>query len=591
MAGLSSTAAGHLASGFIPEDSSLPHYWGQTQRVRGQTSTLPMQNHKRIHRALSALGVVIALLASTPRAASAEPSLRSGERVVFYGDSITQQRLYTRYIQQYFYCRYPHLNVHFYNAGWNGDTAVGALSRLDRDVLILKPTVVTLFFGMNDGAYTQTTDAITDRYRQNLEGIITKLQAKGVRVIVFTPGSVDPDKNPHLGDVHYNDNLSALGQAAIDLAKKHNCEFVDVHDPMLAYQTAHKQKNPKFAFTGDGVHPDASGHLVMASIMLSAFHVDPMPAIGTIDVTGDHGDDLAVTKRDDQGVTLAETAPAAVPFWFEAGSTQAMTDSGLANLAEQRLTVKGLAKGAYDLTIDSVDAGEYTTDDLASGILVPGTYATAGHQIHELTYEKESLYYSTWREVRLPFASTSDVSRVIADLMKADDDLAATIYQIAGNPPKSTIRLTHLPGGINLALHKSYVAGDPNTYGWDNGGLTDGSWDPTAQHCFASSDANAFPKTVTIDLGQTSRIATVLLGVPAFGATKTIAISVSADGTNFTDVGTHTFDEAKEARFTYTFASVDARYVRLTYPDHYDDGHGYTNTFAFTEECQVFAAQ
>ena len=550
-----------------------------------------MKNQNRIHTVLCAIAAGLTLFSATPRA-SAAPGLKSGDRVVFYGDSITQQRMYTRYIQQYFYCRYPQLNVHFYNAGWGGDTAGGALGRLDRDVMVLKPTVVTLFFGMNDGRYTQTTDDITNSYRQNLDGIITKLQVKGVRVIVFTPGSVDPDKNPHLGDVHYNDNLAALGQAAIDLAKKHGCEYVDVLHPMLAYQTAHKDKNPKFAFTPDGVHPDASGHLVMTSIMLAAFHVDPMPPLGSIDITtGSTGDNLTVTKRDDQGITLTETTPSAVPFWFEAGSTQAMTDTGLANIAEQRLTVKGLAKGAYDLAIDGVDAGEYATDDLAAGILVPGTYSTIGQRVHDLTSEKENLYFSAWREVRLPLGGSSDVDRVVSDLMKADNDLHTAIYHIAGAPPKSTIRLTHLPGGINIALHKPYVAGDPNTYGWDNGGLTDGSWEGNAQHCFASSDANTFPKTVTIDLGKTANISSVLLGVPAFGATKTITVSVSTDGATFTDVGSHTFDEAKEARYTYALAPVDARFVRLTYPDHYDDGHGYTNTFAFTEECQVFATQ
>ena len=546
---------------------------------------------KRIQFALCAFAG-LALYAATPKIASADPGLKSGDRVVFYGDSITQQRMYTRYIQQYFYCRYPQLNVHFYNGGWGGDTAGGALGRHDRDVMVLKPTVVTLFFGMNDGRYTQTTDDITNSYRQNLDGIITKLQAKGVRVIVFTPGSVDPDKNPNLGNVRYNDNLAALGQAAIDLAKKHGCEYVDVLHPMLAYQTAHKDKNPKFAFTPDGVHPDASGHLVMTSIMLAAFHVDPMPPLGTIDVTtGSTGDNLTVTKRDDQGVTLTETTPSAVPFWFEAGSTQAMTDTGLSNTAEQRLTVKGLAKGAYDLAIDGVDVGEYATDDLANGILVPGTYSTIGQRIHDLTSEKENLYFSAWREVRLPLGGSSDVDRVVSDLMKADNDLHTAIYHIAAAPPKSTIRLTHLPGGINIALHKPYVAGDPNTYGWDNGGLTDGSWEGNAQHCFASSDANTFPKTVTIDLGKTANISSVLLGIPAFGATKTITVSISTDGATFTDVGSHTFDEAKEARYTYALAPVDARFVRLTYPDHYDDGHGYTNTFAFTEECQVFATQ
>ena len=82
--------------------------------------------------------------------ARAEPVLKAGDRVVLYGDSITEQRQYTRFIQQYIQCRYPELKVNFYNAGWSGDTAGGGFGRLERDVLLLKPTVVTLFFGMKD---------------------------------------------------------------------------------------------------------------------------------------------------------------------------------------------------------------------------------------------------------------------------------------------------------------------------------------------------------------------------------------------------------------------------------------------------------
>ena len=78
--------------------------------------------------------------------------------------------------------------------------------------------------------------------------------------------------------------------------------------------------------------------------------------------------------------------------------------------------------------------------------------------------------------------------------------------------------------------------------------------------------------------------------MPPFGATKTIEVQVSADGTRFTTVGSHTFDEAKEARYTYTFPAVNARYVRLNYPDHYADGHGYNATFVFTTECAVYGA-
>lgn len=79
--------------------------------------------------------------------------MHDGDRVVFLGDSITEQKLYSSLIEMYALTRFPKWRLRFRNAGWSGDTAPGGLARLERDVLFFKPTVVTVKFGMNDHAY------------------------------------------------------------------------------------------------------------------------------------------------------------------------------------------------------------------------------------------------------------------------------------------------------------------------------------------------------------------------------------------------------------------------------------------------------
>ena len=54
------------------------------------------------------LVIVFAALAAVS-VARAEGPLKSGDRVVFLGDSITEQRCYTRYVMNYFTLRYPGL--------------------------------------------------------------------------------------------------------------------------------------------------------------------------------------------------------------------------------------------------------------------------------------------------------------------------------------------------------------------------------------------------------------------------------------------------------------------------------------------------
>src|SRR5580700_3203909 len=115
----------------------------------------------------------------SPGARADEFFIHDGDRVVFLGDSITEQRLYTSYIEAYALSRHPSWKLVFRNAGWGGDTSwlrqrshpneaqlfaaddatllamvkKAVDSGLSRDVLPLKPTIVTVDFGMNDHEY------------------------------------------------------------------------------------------------------------------------------------------------------------------------------------------------------------------------------------------------------------------------------------------------------------------------------------------------------------------------------------------------------------------------------------------------------
>jgi lysophospholipase L1-like esterase len=82
--------------------------------------------------------------------------LHDKDSVVFYGDSITEQRLYTTFVETFVVTRYPQLNVRFVNSGWGRETVAGGDGgpvdlRLTRDVVFHKATVMTVMLGMNEG--------------------------------------------------------------------------------------------------------------------------------------------------------------------------------------------------------------------------------------------------------------------------------------------------------------------------------------------------------------------------------------------------------------------------------------------------------
>src|SRR5580698_5417553 len=93
--------------------------------------------------------VLLGLLISCPCAIRAESDfyLKDGDTVVFYGDSITNQRLYTVFIETFAATRFPGRRIRFVHSGWPGDRAGGGAGgsadiRLERDVIAYNPSVV-----------------------------------------------------------------------------------------------------------------------------------------------------------------------------------------------------------------------------------------------------------------------------------------------------------------------------------------------------------------------------------------------------------------------------------------------------------------
>lgn len=132
-------------------------------------------------RALLRAFVLLAVLFLPVVCGAAEPVLQSieldsGDTLVFCGDSITHQCLYTQYVEDFFYTRYPERKIRFHNAGIGGDKAFDALMRFDRDIAAYKPKYVTVLLGMNDGTYANFDQAVFDTYERDMTELLDKLE-------------------------------------------------------------------------------------------------------------------------------------------------------------------------------------------------------------------------------------------------------------------------------------------------------------------------------------------------------------------------------------------------------------------------------
>jgi lysophospholipase L1-like esterase len=202
--------------------------------------------------------------------------LRKGDRLAICGDSITEQKMYSRLMEDYLTMCVPELDITVRQYGWSGERAPQFLARMTNDCLRFKPTIATTCYGMNDHEYRPYEDRIGKTYRESSQAIVEAFEANGARVIQGSPGCIGMvprwNKNTNSTVELLNQNLCTLRNIGIDVAIHEKAGFADVFWPMLtAGAEAQKEYGAKYAISGaDGVHPSWAGHTVMAYAFLKA---------------------------------------------------------------------------------------------------------------------------------------------------------------------------------------------------------------------------------------------------------------------------------------------------------------------------------
>ncbi|MCI0541499.1 MAG: SGNH/GDSL hydrolase family protein [Verrucomicrobiales bacterium] len=206
--------------------------------------------------------------------------LRPGDRLAICGDSITEQKMYSRILETYLTVCTPELNISTRQYGWSGETAPGFLARMTNDCLRFQPTIATTCYGMNDHRYRPYEPAIGEQYKQASTAIGGAFKSAGARVVHGSPGCVGLvprwSKFTNATKDELNLNLCELRNIGIDIAQSQKISFADVFWPMLKADHSARQKyGPDYAVPGkDGVHPGWAGQVVMAYAFLKAFGLD-----------------------------------------------------------------------------------------------------------------------------------------------------------------------------------------------------------------------------------------------------------------------------------------------------------------------------
>jgi len=306
--------------------------------------------------------------------------LKTGDRLAICGDSITNQKMYSRLMETYLTVCVPELKISVRQYGRGGELSGGFLNRMTNDCLRFKPTIATTCYGMNDYKYKPYDEGIGKRYRRDYTAVVKSFKEAGARVVLGSPGCVGKVaswvKSASGTLEEHNHSLCQLRNIDIEIAQSEDIRFADVFWPLYTGSyTARQKYGADYAMAGkDGVHPGWAGHLVMAYAFLKAMGLDGDLGVITVDLksgkanaTGGH----KVNEFKNGTVSITSTR---YPFCATGEVSNAdSVRSGMTlvpfnqDLNRLQLVVTGGSAAKYKVTWGG-EAKSYTAGQLAKGI-------------------------------------------------------------------------------------------------------------------------------------------------------------------------------------------------------------------------------
>ncbi len=200
--------------------------------------------------------------------------LQKGDRIIFFGDSITQLGVkpkgYVTIIQDSLRALRGEINAEAIGAGISGNKVPDLQKRLQHDVLDRKPTVVVIYIGINDVwhyALPNLKGTPKEEFESGLKEIIAAIQNMGARVILCTP-SVIGEKND--GTNPQDAMLDQYSVISRRVAKDTGSRLCDLRKMFTEYLKSHNLHNEeKGILTYDRVHLSDEGNRFVAEQLLN----------------------------------------------------------------------------------------------------------------------------------------------------------------------------------------------------------------------------------------------------------------------------------------------------------------------------------
>ena len=159
--------------------------------------------------------------------------------------------------------RFPYAVVNVIVTAIGGENSESGVRRFQRDVLSLRPDVVTIDYGLNDRGIGLA------RAEAAWQAMIDQAKAAGAKVILLTP---TPDTSARLDDPA--DPLNQHAQQIRTLARRNGVALVD---SLARFEKRIRDGEPLESLMSQVNHPNRKGHELVAAELLQWFPAPPRP--------------------------------------------------------------------------------------------------------------------------------------------------------------------------------------------------------------------------------------------------------------------------------------------------------------------------
>ena len=201
-------------------------------------------------------------------------------RILFQGDSITdcfrlreaEHRIgmgYALMCQAELMCEEPN-KYEILNRGVSGNRICDLYARIKKDIINLKPDVMSILIGVNDVGHEfgEQNGVDADKYFNLYSMLIEEVKAAlpDIKIMIMEPFTLKGRDN----EMHWDEfkaEVAKRADMAKKIAEKYNLTFIPLQEK---FDEAAKLAENSYWIV-DGFHPSAAGHMIIKKEWMKAF--------------------------------------------------------------------------------------------------------------------------------------------------------------------------------------------------------------------------------------------------------------------------------------------------------------------------------